>query len=189
MGGRVRHFDLQTRLEADSGHLVAAESPKLKSGCVNGDLKAAPTSHFRRQVRKGQLDFRRRLPAALPRAGTGARPVLCAVPSGSPLFVIQCGCSFSLFILFARVSSPVLPSWCRGTSEVVTPCQQPQVCHGLASAPLKRSLLVWNMGMEVLTAEGRPKDERSKLLPGHSLLVANPSVVHYCYNLTCTLVV
>lgn len=28
LGGRVRHCDLQTRLEADSRHLVAAESPK-----------------------------------------------------------------------------------------------------------------------------------------------------------------
>lgn len=42
---------------------------------VHGDLEAALTSHFRRQVRKRQLDFRHSPrpfpPAALPRAGIG----------------------------------------------------------------------------------------------------------------------
>lgn len=164
LGGRVRHCDLQTRLEADSGHLVSAESPKPKRGCVNGDLMVAPTSHFRRQVRKGQLGFRRRLHATPPRAGNCVRPVLCAVSSGSLFFLTQCSCSSHLSILFACVSPPVLPSWCRRAAEVAVPCPQPQVCREWACAPPKRSLLVWNAGRKVLPAEGRPKDERSKSL-------------------------
>lgn len=70
------------------------------SGCVHGDLKAALTSHFRRQDRKLQLDFRRRLPAALPRAGTGAR----RVPSGSIFW-------FSLYFSLSEVAASIFLSF------------------------------------------------------------------------------